>query len=158
MGMGVRPGALLDDDGNLPGMGRFISDETRRRLATGWDPHVSTLRKYATENGVSERAIRNWRARLRHESGISQPAGSAAVPLLAVVDALQARLRELEAAVEAAREAVAAAHSLLDSMSAETAGGVMLRTVVVEAMPPSASTPPEPTAMPMPIPRPGVFW
>jgi hypothetical protein len=139
-------------------MGRFISDETRRQLATGWDPRVSTLRQYATENGVSERAIRNWRARLRHDGGISVPGGRADVPLQTAVVALHERLEDLESAVDAAREAVAAARALLDSVRAETAGIEMLQPAAVEPVPVAASTPAETTATPLPIPRPGVFW
>lgn len=103
-------------------MGRFISDETRRRLATGWDPRVSTLRQYAKDNGVSERAIRNWRARLRHDDGITVPGDSDAVPLRAVVVTLQERLTELEAAVDAARDAVAAARVALEACRPVTGG------------------------------------
>jgi len=102
-------------DGNLmKDMASKFSDETRRRLAAGWDPRVCTLREYARQNGVSERAIRLWRARFRSGEGPTVPAGTASVPLQAVVNALQIRLEELEAAVDAVRAAVHAARAALD--------------------------------------------
>jgi hypothetical protein len=67
-------------------MAKF-TDEARRRLATGWDPRVCTLREYAHRNGVSERALRGWRARLRHQE--------------AAVDALQGAVESVRAALGA---------------------------------------------------------
>lgn len=136
--MGCAKGVFRD--GNLLSMARFISDEARRRLATGWDPHVCTLREYARQTGVSERAIRNWRARLRHDGGTAVSGGNTAVPfsIQAVVTALQQRLEELEAAVGAARAAVTAAQATLDAAAAcrdVPAGTETPRPVPVERKP-----------------------
>jgi hypothetical protein len=126
-------------------MAKF-TDETRRRLATGWDPRVCTLREYALQNGVSERAIRGWRAQLRREEVSVVPGGNAAVPPQATVDALQARLEDLQAAVDALQANVAAVRAVLDTAAARL--GVPAGTVT-----------PEPTVVERkPMPRNGFFW
>lgn len=132
-------------------MAKFTG-ETRRRLATGWDPRVSTLRQYAKDNGVSERAIRNWRARLRHDGGIAVPGGNAPVPLQAVVNTLQQRLAELEAAVDAALVAADAARATLHAVAAH--GDLPGST---EAAGNAPATDARPLA-PVPMPRPGLTW
>lgn len=131
-------------------MAKF-TDEARRRLATGWDPRVSTLREYARQNGVSERALRGWRERLRHESGKEVPAGNAAVPPYAAVDGLHARLEALEATATDLQANIAAVRAILDAALARY------------AVPPGTSATegakPEPVVIERkPMPAPGFIW
>lgn len=131
-------------------MAKF-TDEARRRLATGWDPRVCTLREYARRNGVSERAVRLWRSLLRGGQNSPVPGAGSAVPLRDAIDALHARLVGLEEAVDAARDAVAAAEVALIAAAACRAvpAGTGARVETQE---------PPPPARPKPMPRSGVFW
>lgn len=126
-------------------MARF-DDETRRRLATGWDPRVCTITEYAHQNGVSERAVRLWRARLRHEGGIELPGGKDDVPLQAIVTALQQRLADLEAGIDAALATVAATRATLEAM--EEHCGVPAGTDAPATVVPSSPGPLPPVPMP----------
>lgn len=94
-------------------MTRF-DDSTRRRLATGWDPRVSTLRDYARQHSVSERALRNWRTKYPVTKDSPVPARHLDVPAGAAADALLARLAALDQALDAARAALGAARAALD--------------------------------------------
>lgn len=141
--------ALSNCDGNLQGMAKF-TDEARRRLATGWNPRVCTLREYARRNGVSERAVRLWRSQLRVAQGSAAPGGSTTAQLQHAVDALRARLVGLEEAVDAARDAVAAAEVALVAAAAcrTVPAGTGARIEAHEPLP----------ARPKPMPRGVVFW
>ncbi len=66
---------------------KVFDDETRRRLATGWDSRVCTAREYANTVGASERALRVWRA--RYQVG-AVPQRHDSVPLDDAQDALWA--------------------------------------------------------------------
>ena len=144
-------------------MNRF-DDSTRRRLATGWEPRVQTLREYARSVGASERAIRNWRARFRGQVQQVVPAGTGPVPLQAAVVALKARLVELDAAVDAAGAAAAACRQALDAVAGSQALGPegvgdlaeeRQVTAADAAAPPPASEP----LWPVPMPGPGfISW
>jgi hypothetical protein len=148
-------------------MAKF-NDETRRRLATGWDPRACTLREYARANSVSERAIRTWRRRYLGEQPQAVAPRHASVPLQTTVDALQARLGDLELAVDAARAAVAACGATLTAapVPEETGGPVERRpdgeklvvTVETRAAPPVARTPEAEALRPVPMPSPGFSW
>jgi transposase-like protein len=145
-----------------------FTDETRRRLATGWDPRACTAREYARQNGVSERAIRNWRRRFGCSAQPSMPPSTTSVPLQTTVDALQARLGDLELAVDAARAALAACRAALAAVAVpeETGGPVERRpdgdklvvTVETRAAPPVARTPEAEALRPVPMPSPGFSW
>lgn len=130
-------------------MAKF-TDETRRRLATGWDPRVCTLREYARQNGISERAIRGWRARFRGEEGSAVLRGKVAVPE-ATVHALHTRLEDLEAAADSLQASIAAVRAILDSAAAACrpapAGTGADRTAT-----------PEPAVQRKPVPTNGFFW
>lgn len=88
-----------------------FSDEDRRRLATGWDPGVCTAREYASTVGVSERALRGWRARYQGEQEKSVPLGAA----LDEFQAFEARLAALETAVDDLRAVVARCKATVDA-------------------------------------------
>ena len=150
-------------------MNRF-DDSTRRRLATGWEPRVQTLREYARSVGASERAIRNWRARFLGVEQLAVPAGTGPVPLQAAVVALKARLVELDAAVDAARAAAEGCRQALDAVAGSQAlgpegvgdlaeeqqGGRQAPAADTAALPPAPE--PEPTR-PVPMPGPGfISW
>lgn len=128
-----------------------FTDETRRRLATGWDPRVCTLREYARQNGVSERAVRLWRSQFRREEGSAMPSGIVAVPPQATVAALQARLEDLQATVDALQANLAALRAVLDAAAA--------CLVVPAGTSGSDTAEPEPAVVERkPMPRNGFFW
>jgi hypothetical protein len=92
--------------------------ETRRRLATGWDPRVCSARDYARSVGVSERALRLWRAQLAGDERPVMPARHWAVPQPEVLDGLQARLADLDVALDAVRAVLAACRACVDAAAA----------------------------------------
>lgn len=96
----------------------WFDDSTRRRLATGWNPRVITLREYARQNGVSERALRNWRRKYGVKESPPVPPRHPDVPAGAAADALLAKLAALDQAVDAARAALSAVRAALDEGSA----------------------------------------
>lgn len=79
--------------GNLLRM-KTIDDETRAQLAAGWEKSGLSQAEYAARNGISERALRAWRARFV-PSGT--PVEEARRILEHAVDKLQALLAGLEA-------------------------------------------------------------
>jgi len=98
-----------------------LDDETRRAIATGWNPHVQTMKEYAASVGVSERAVRKYRARFGAGAPEAVPAERAAVPLLAALDALQDRLGGLEAILADVRAALADARAAVAACRTGTA-------------------------------------
>jgi hypothetical protein len=101
-----------------------LDDETRRAIATGWNPHVQTMKEYAASVGVSERAIRKYRARWCRGASEPVPAEHAAVPLQAALDALQGRLGALDVALDVARGALADARAALAGCRTVPVAGV----------------------------------
>jgi transposase-like protein len=98
-----------------------LTDDDRRRLAAGWDPRVSTARDYGRSVGVSERALRVWRAKFVADQQTAMPERHTTVPPAHTLEVLHARLLEADAAVDAARAAVAACRSVLDAAAASAA-------------------------------------
>jgi hypothetical protein len=125
MGEGERHGrhAARHGSSNLSAMAK-LDDETRRAIATGWNPHVQTMKEYARSVGFSERAVRKYRARFSVLPPEPVPAERAAVPLQAALDALQDRLGGLDVALEAARGALAVARAALAACRTVPVAGV----------------------------------
>lgn len=138
---------------NLSGMA--ITDEARRAIATGWNPHVQTMKEYARSVGVSERAVRKYRARFSAETRQTVPPARASVPLLDAVEAIQARLAALEAGLDAALAAVAALRATVEASAAhaDVPGG----TEPVEGVP-APDARPLPPLPAVPMPPPGYYW
>lgn len=139
---------------NLSDMAK-LTDEARRAIATGWNPHVQTMKEYAHSVGVSERAVRKYRARFSAEARQPMPAARAPVPLLEAVDAVLARLAELEAGVDAALAAVATLRATVEAEAAraDVPGGT--QPVEDVAAPDAQPLPPLPA---VPMPPPGMFF
>ncbi|BDG08230.1 hypothetical protein [Anaeromyxobacter paludicola] len=112
----------LDLSGNLLIAMKAFDDETRRRLATGWNPHACTAREYAASVGIGERTLRLWRARYLGEERSAVPPRHAGVPLDGTVEALQARLVEFEARLDAALAGLAACRAALETLGSSRCG------------------------------------
>lgn len=139
-------GRYQSASGNLLLMTQDFDEARRQAVAVGWADSPLDQKSYAAMHGISPRTLREWVRRL---GVVDRPA----VRALVIIDTAIAQLQALRAALdagEARRSGEHAAH-VADEPNRHA-------EPEPHAPAPAASAAAEPGLVPMPIPRPGVFW